>query len=84
MVDPGCPSWGFPRMPFPSSYEVFADAGALRDYEGPCLRPHSVRGIAASAEYIRNCSISKILEAASWKSNYVFSLIFYFIDIEYS
>ena len=63
--------------------KVILNAGALRDSEGPSLRAHSIRGMATSAAFVRNCSINKILEAASWKSNSVFSL-YYFKDLEYS
>ena len=53
------------------------DSGALEDVEGPAPRAHSVRGVATSAAFLSNYSISRVLEAASWKSNTVFSL-FYF------
>ena len=43
---------------------------------------HSFRGVATSVAYLKNCSISRVLEAAFWKSNSVFSL-FYFKDIQY-
>ena len=62
--------------------EVISNSGALKETAGS-LRAHSVRGIAASAAFLKNCPISKVLEAASWRSNSVFSL-FYFKDIEVS
>ena len=62
--------------------KVILDAGAVRENEGPLPRAHSIRGVATSVAYLRNCSISRVLEAASWKSNSVFSL-FYFKDIQY-
>ena len=62
--------------------EVIVNSGALR---GPVsdLRAHSIRGVATSAAFLKNCPISKVLEAASWRSNSVFSL-FYLKDIEMS
>ena len=63
--------------------KVIVDAGALVDKEGPSPRAHSIRGVATSAAFLKNFSIVKVLEAASWRSNSVFSL-FYFKDITYS
>ena len=45
-------------------------------------RAHSIRGIATSSAFFRNWSLSSVLEAASWRSNSVFTL-FYFRDIQY-
>ena len=36
-------------------------------------RAYSVRAVAASAAFLRNWSISKVLEAATWRSNPVFA-----------
>ena len=47
------------------------------------LRAHSIRGMSASAAFMRNQSVSKVLEAATWRSNSVFSS-FYFKDICFS
>ena len=63
--------------------EVISGAGAIRDSEGQSLRAHSIRGISASAAFMKNQSISKVLEAATWRSNSVFSS-FYFKDISFS
>ena len=62
--------------------EVISKAGASLDNESS-LRAHSVRGVSTSAAFLKNCSISKVLEAASWRSNSVFSL-FYFKDMTMS
>ena len=52
--------------------------------EGALLpRAHSVRAVASSAAFLRNWSISKVLEAATWRSNPFFAL-FYFRDLSYT
>ena len=63
--------------------EAISDAGAVRDQEGRSLRAHSIRGVATSAVFLRNWSISKVLEAATWRSNSVFAS-FYFKDISFA
>ena len=63
--------------------KVILDSGASRSSEGPTPRAHSVRGMATSAAFLKNVGISKVLEAATWRSNSVFSL-YYFKDIELS
>ena len=62
--------------------KVIFDAGAMGENEGPLPRAHSIRGVATSVAFLKNCSISRVLEAATWKSNSVFSL-FYFKDMQY-
>ena len=62
--------------------EVISEAGAVKDGAATPLRAHSVRGVATSASFLRNWSISKVLEAATWRSNSVFAS-FYFRDISY-
>ena len=49
--------------------EVISKAGAVRGDEGPPLRAHSIRGMSTSAVFLQNWSVSKVLEAATWKSN---------------
>ena len=61
--------------------EVISAAGAVRQDVAAPLRAHSVRGVATSVSFLRNCLISKVLEAATWRSNSVF--VFYFRDISY-
>ena len=63
--------------------KVILDSGASRSSEGPTPRAHSVRGLATSAAFLKNVGISKVLEAATWRSYSIFSL-FYFKDIELS
>ena len=60
--------------------EVIHGAGALRGVEGASVRAHSIRGVSTSVAFMRNWSISKVLEAATWKSTTVFSS-FYFKDM---
>ena len=62
--------------------EVISEAGALRQDVAVPLRVHSVRGVATSVSFLRNWSISKVLEAATWRSNSVLAS-FYFRDISY-
>ena len=62
--------------------EVISEAGAVRADVAAPLRAHSVRGVATSVSLLRNWSISKMLEAATWRSNSVFAS-FYFRDISY-
>ena len=62
--------------------EVMSEAGAARQDVAAPLRAHSVRGVATSVSFLQNWSISKVLEAAFWRSNLVFGA-FYFRDISY-
>ena len=62
--------------------EVISEAWAVRADVAAPLRAHSVRGVTASASFLRNWSISKLLEAATWRSNSVFAF-FYFRDISF-
>ena len=52
--------------------QVIADAGAVEEAEGPSSKAHSVRAVATSLAFLRNWSVSKVLEAATWRSNSVF------------
>ena len=60
--------------------EVIVESGALQKVEGSSAKAHSIRGMSASVAFLKNCSISKVLEAATWKSNSVFAS-FYFKDL---
>ena len=60
---------------------MILDAGAVEEGDLP-PRAHSVRAVATSAAFLRNWSVSKVLEAATWRSNPVFAS-FYFLDILY-
>ena len=58
------------------------NAGAMEEGALP-PRAHSVWAVATSAAFFRNWSVSKVLEAATWRSNPVFTS-FYFRNISYS
>ena len=45
-------------------------------------RAHSIRGVITSVLFLRNWLISKVLEAATWRSNPVFAS-FYLKDISF-
>ena len=61
---------------------MILDAGAVD--EGASLPlAHSVRAVAASAAFLRNWSVSKVLEAATWRLNPEFAS-FYLRDLSYS
>ena len=62
--------------------QVILNAGAVS--EGASLpHAHSVHGVATSAAFLHNWSVSKLLEAATWRSSTVFAA-FYFRDLSYS
>ena len=63
-------------------HRVIVDAGASSEGSSP-PRAHSVHGVCASAAFLRNWSVSKVLEAATWRSNPGFAS-FYFRDLTYS
>ena len=62
--------------------EVISESGAVRQDVAAPLRAHSVQRVATSVSFLRNWSISKVLEAATWRSNSVF-ISFCFRDISY-
>ena len=59
---------------------VIIDSGAAG--EGVSPRAHSVRGVATSVSFMRNWSVSRVLEAATWRSNPVFAS-FYLRDVAF-
>ena len=59
--------------------KVIADSGAAGSPEGLAPRAHSVRSMATSAAFVKNVGISKVLEAASGRSNSVF--LFFILEI---
>ena len=61
--------------------EVIAHSGASPN-DAAAPRAHSIRGIATSSAFFRNWSLSSVLEAASWRSNTVFTS-FYLKDVQY-
>ena len=61
--------------------EVIVKSGASLQ-SGQVPRVHSIRGIAASSAFFRNWSVRSVLEAASWRSNTVFTS-FYLRDLSF-
>ena len=57
---------------------VIIDSGATGNHVSP--RAHSVRGVATSALFMHNWPVSRMLEAATWKSNPFFAS-FYLRDV---
>ena len=62
--------------------ETIAEAGALAEGGGRWPRAHSIRGVGSSVSFWSNRSMAKVLEAATWKSNTVFTS-FYLKDVEF-
>ena len=61
--------------------EVIVTSGASSgDVAAP--RAYSIHGIATSSAFFRNCSLSNVLEATSWRSDTVFTS-FYLKDVHY-
>ena len=61
--------------------EVIVNSGASSgDVAAP--RAHTIRGMATSSASFKNWSLSSVLEAASWRSNMVFTS-FYLKDVQY-
>ena len=63
--------------------DVICCTSGIEEGPGPSTLPraHSIRGVSTSASFLRNFSLSKVLEAATWKSSSVFTsfLSFFFI-----
>ena len=53
--------------------DLISRYGSLDSSEGPGPRAHSVRAMATSVAFSKNCPVHKILEAASWRTNSVFT-----------
>ena len=62
--------------------EVIVQSGAS-SRSGQVPRAHSIRGIATSSAFFRNWSLRSVLEAASWRSNTVFTS-FYLQDLSFN
>ena len=61
--------------------EVIFESGACSE-DGAAIRAHSIRGIAVSSAFFKYWSVSSVLDAASWRSNFV-STSFYFKDLQF-
>ena len=55
----------------------------VQSQSGQVPRAHSIRGIATSSAFFRNWSLRSVLEAASWRSNTVFTS-FYLRDLSFN
>ena len=62
--------------------ELITQSGAVGTFEGPGPRAHSVRSVATSLAFANNCSVSRILDTACWKSSSVFAS-YYLRDISH-
>ena len=60
--------------------ELIVASRALGDVEGPLPRAHSVRSMATSVAFMKNWSLAKVLEVATWRSQSVFTS-FYLRDV---
>ena len=77
-----------PRSPFLSSSSLLTSylrdlmvaSGAVGVAEGPAPRVHEVRSVATSVVFLRNWLVARGLEAATWRSQSVFST-FYLRDV---
>ena len=71
-VSPSCPSRSLSKNAFSFFIRrVIIDSGAVG--EGVSPRAHSVRGVATSVSFMRNWSVSRVLEAATWRLKPVFA-----------
>ena len=61
--------------------ELIVQSGASSQ-SGQVPRARSIRGIATSSSFFRNWSLRSVLEAASWRSNTVFTS-FYLRDLSF-
>ena len=66
----------FLGVPFGEGLSLDCGAGAVRGDVITPLRAHSIRGVATSSVFWQNWSVSKALEAASWRLNSVFTYFF--------
>ena len=62
--------------------EVISGANALTGFGDHSRGAHSIRGISTSFNFWKNWSVSRVLEAATWRTNSVFAA-FYLKDIQY-
>ena len=81
-VSPRCPSCAMLKNGIPFFLrQVIVHSGASSEAVA-APRAHSIHGIATSSACFKNWSLSSVLEAASWRSNSVFTS-FYFRDLQY-
>ena len=81
-VSPRCPSRAISKNALSFFLrEVIQDSGAVLPSASP-VRAHSIRGVATLVSFLRNWAVSKVPEAATWRSNSVFAS-FYLNDVSY-
>ena len=72
-VSPRCPARAMSKNAI--SYflpEVIVQSGSSSE-SGATPKAHSIRGIATSSAFFKNWSLASVLDAASWRSNTVFT-----------
>ena len=81
-VSPKCPSRAMSKNGISYMlHELIVQSGAsLQSDQAP--RGHSISGIATSSVFFRNWSLRSVLEAASWRSDTVFTT-FYLQDLQF-
>ena len=81
-VSPRCPSRAMSKNGISFFLrEVIVHSGASSEAVA-APRAHSIRGIATSSAFFCNWSLRSVLEAASWRSNTVFTS-FYLCDLQF-
>ena len=81
-VSPRCPSRAMSKNGISFFLrEVIVQSGASSEAVA-APRAHSIHGIATSSAFFRNWSLRSVLEAASWRSNTVFTS-FYLRDLQF-
>ena len=60
--------------------DIVHSGASSNDVAAP--KAHSIRGIPTSSAFFKNWSLASVLEAASWRSNTVFTS-FYLKDVQY-
>ena len=81
-VSPRCPSRAMTKNGISYFFrEVIVHSGASSG-DNAAPRAHIIRGIATSSAFFKNWSLQSVLQAASWRSNTVFTS-FYLKDVQY-
>ena len=62
---------------------VILDSGAVDTGESRAPRAHSVRSASTSYAFLRNCRLSDVLDAATWRTNTTFTS-FYLNDLAFN
>ena len=81
-VSPRCPSRAMSKNGISFLLREVIVQSVARSEDVAAPRTHSIRGIATSSAFFRNWSLRSVLEAASWRSNAVFTS-FYLRDLQF-